>query len=206
MDERNAHTEPEPTEQPQPPRYTYADCLQGRVKPPAPGAPGKMLFTFLMVGGMVTFMVTFNGLRHADWNLLWFLTHNLWMYPVIMAIGLLVRMKVGDAIVGAIAPRLIDGRITGFPKNLAMTVLNVTAMCPIMCGIVTFLLNGPDGFLLQYATAVPISFAVACLVNLLVVGPAVKLLHAQVITSAQGINLLLAIEKNLRVVAAFFGD
>lgn len=187
------------------PRYTYADCLMGRVPVPQAGHPGKFFFTLLMVGGMVTFMVTYNGLRNFNWDVAYFFANSLWLYPLAFVIAMLVRTYIGDTVVGFVLPRFIAPRFTGFAKTLVLTLLNIAVMCPIMCGIITLLLAGPDGYFGNYISALPMAFPVAYLVNLLIVGPAVKLLHSSVISSEQGLGFIIWIERNLRGITAFFG-
>ena len=191
--------------QPRQHKYTYADCLCGRVTPPAAGAPGKFFFTMLMVGGMVTFMVTYNGLRHAGWNPAAFYPSHLWMYPLIYVIALLVRTLIADDIVGFVIPRFINNRFSGLPKNIVITLLNITIMCPIMSAIVTLLLYGTADFAWNYLTGLPTIYPIGLIVNFFIVGPAVKLLHTNIIPSAQGMQIMINIQQNLRWITAFFG-
>lgn len=53
----------------QPVRYSYADCLCD-VAPTPTGVNGTTLYQLLMVGGMVTFVVTVNGVHNSGTNFL----------------------------------------------------------------------------------------------------------------------------------------
>ena len=58
-----------------------------------------------------------------------------------------------------------------------------------MATIVTVLLKGPEGLLLNLVTELPLSMAAAVTVNLLVVGPVVKLLYHNVIRPTTSLRL-----------------
>lgn len=168
------------------PRYTYIDCLKG-ITPGPRGANGAATFQVLMVGGMVTFMVTINGLRHLG---LAFFALSHWLYPLMFCLAFLVRTFIGSKIAGALAPKLVLGRFTGTKRAIGMTVLNVCCMAPIMCAIGTLLIVGADNFAYNYLTTLPIVMPMAMLVNYLIVGPIVKLLFNNKISPAGGIGLL----------------
>ena len=162
--------------------YTYADCLKGVV--PVPKNPAeKFIFQLLMVGGMVTFMVTINGVMHSGVE--FFLSAH-WMYPLVFYLAFLVRTLIGDKVVGAIAGRFILPRFAGAARNLAMTLLNVAVMASIMGSVVTMLLNGANGYLAALAETLPATALAAFLVNYLIVAPAVKLLYANCIQPTWG--------------------
>lgn len=186
--------------------FTYADCLCGRAPVPQAGAPGKVFFTLLMVGGMVTFMVTFNGLKHCGWDAALFFGSSLWLYPVVFVVAALVRVYIGDKAVGWAVPRFVAPYFNGLAKSIVMTLLNITVMCPLMSALVTLLLTGPVGFLPEYLDALPISFAFALVVNYFVVGPVVKMLHNNVISSDQGMAILLWFDKNIRPLMVLLGS
>ena len=50
-------------------RYTYADCLRD-VAPTPTGVNGTTLYQLLMVGGMVMFVVTVNGVHNSGTDFL----------------------------------------------------------------------------------------------------------------------------------------
>jgi len=167
-------------------RYTYLDCLRGTA--PAPTSPnGSTLFQVLMVGGMVTFMVTINGLRNAGPS---FLLQSHWLYPIVFCLAFLVRTFISSKMAGAVARRFVNGRLEGARKALAMTVVNVCCTAPIMCAIVTLLVSGADGFAWRYITTLPVTAPLAIAVNYLVVGPAAKLLFHNRISPAGGIGIM----------------
>lgn len=168
------------------PHYTYLDCLKG-ITPGPQGANGAATFQVLMVGGMVTFMVTVNGLRHTG---LEFIAMSHWLYPLMFCIAFLVRTFIGGKIAGALAPKLVLNRFEGTKRAVGMTVLNVCCMAPIMCAIGTLLLNGTENYLFAYITTLPIVMPIAMLVNYFIVGPIVKLLFNNKISPAGGISLL----------------
>lgn len=184
--DKNANEAQEKTEEQKTPRYTYLDCLRG-IAPGPQGPNGAATFQVLMVGGMVTFMVTINGLRHTGLD---FISMSHWLYPLMFCLAFLVRTFIGGKISGALAPRLVLNRFEGTKRAIGMTVLNVCCMAPIMCAIATLLLNGTDNFLFAYLTTLPIVMPIAMLVNYFIVGPLVKLLFNNFITPAGGINLL----------------
>ena len=82
-------------------------------------------------------------------------------------------------------------------RGVAITVLNVCVMAPLMAALVTLLLMGPANFWGQFADSLPISMAVATIVNFFVVGPVVKLLYYNAISStANGMRFLRFVQDN----------
>ena len=165
--------------------YAFRECLNGTASVPRDPA-GKGLFQILMAGGMVTFMATFNGVIHSDASVLDFIASSHWIYPLIMCISLGIRFLFANRLVDYLAPRFILPRFTGFARNVAMTLTNVAIMAPIMGCVMTMLLNGPEGFFARLVATMPLSALVAILVNLLIVGPLVKMLYHNVLTPAAG--------------------
>lgn len=191
-------TNPAPLGQSNEPRthetYSYWDCVSGKAPVPR-DLLGKSMFSLLMAGGMVTFMVTFNGVLHSSANVLSFILQSHWMYPLVVCISLGMRFLFADRIVDKLAPRFILPRFRGFARNAAMTLLNTALMAPVMGCIMTMLLNGPQGFFAHLAATLPVSAAVAVLVNLLVVGPVVKMLYHNVLTPKAGTRMFLATQR-----------
>lgn len=192
----------EPTPSPDVKRCSYLDCLAGRVSVPAKG-PGKAAFTLLMVGGMVSFMATFNGVLHSGLD--FFVTAH-WMYPLVFCIAFLVRVYVGDRVVGFLAPRLVMPRFRGLARSIAMTLLNVCVMGTIMGSVITLLLNGPDGYLWQLASTLPVTMLVAALVNFFIVGPVVKMAYHNVVAPSQGFGVFRFAQKYVMPWTAIFGN
>lgn len=182
-------------------RYTYMDCLRGTVPLPK-HVNGATLFQVLMVGGMVTFMVTVNGLRNTGLD---FLVNSHWLYPLMFCLAFLVRTYIGDAIVGAVAPRTVLKWFDGVKRNIAMTALNVLCMAPIMCAIATLLLNGVHGYLAAYITTLPIIIPIAFTVNYFAVAPIVKLLFNNRITPSSGMQFLQAMRENTPSLTSLLG-
>ena len=178
------NVETETTESPK--RFTYMDCLRGNVPVPT-HVNGATIFQVLMVGGMVTFMVTVNGLRNTGFE---FLVISHWLYPLMFCLAFLVRTFIGAPLVNKLAPKLVFSRFEGTARTIAMTVLNVCCMAPIMCAIGTLLIVGADNFAYNYFTTLPIVMPTAMLVNYFIVGPIVKLLFNNKISPAGGIGLL----------------
>ncbi|HIS39637.1 MAG TPA: hypothetical protein IAC12_02165 [Candidatus Aphodovivens avistercoris] len=171
---------------------TYLDCLKGQANTPA-AAPGKAIFKVLMVGGMVTFMATINGVQHS--GLEFFATAH-WMYPLVFCIAFLVRTFIGDAAIGFIAPRFILPRFEGVARGIAMTLANVGVMGTVMGAIMTLLLNPPAEFFVAYFTTLPLSLACAVLVNFFIVGPAAKIAYNNIINSKMGMQFLRTAERD----------
>ena len=167
-------------------RYTYLDALRGKVPVPQ-GANGATIFRVLMVGGMVTFMVTFNGIRHTGLD---FLMQSHWLYPLMFCVAFLVRTFYADKALGVIAPRTVLKWFSGTKLNVAMTALNVLLMAPVMCALAALLLNGTQNYLLSYLTTLPMMMPVAFAVSHFVVGPAAKLLFNNRISPAGGLRFL----------------
>ena len=181
-------------------RYTYFDCLRGTV--PVPLTPnGKALFQVLMVGGMVTFMVTINGIRTTG---LAFLTQSHWLYPLMFAIAFLVRTFACGRLADALAPQLVFKRFEGPVRGIAMTALNVVCTAPVMCAIATLLLVGTGDFPTAYATTLPVVAPIAMLVNFFVVGPAAKLIYHR-IAPADGLGLLYNLRQNVPSLTQILG-
>lgn len=165
--------------------YSYFDCVSGKAPVPR-DILGKSMFGLLMAGGMTTFMVTFNSVSHSGASVLDFIIQSHWMYPLVICISLSMRMLFADRVVDWLAPRFIMPRFHGFARNAAMTLLNVALMSPVMGGLMALLLNGPQGFFAHLAGSLPASAATAVLVNLLIVGPAAKMLYHNVLTPMAG--------------------
>lgn len=94
-------------------RYTYMDCLRGTVPLPK-HVNGATLFQVLMVGGMVTFMVTVNGLRNTGLD---FLVNSHWLYPLMFCLAFLVRTFYGAPLVDKLAPKLVFSRFEGADRK-----------------------------------------------------------------------------------------
>lgn len=182
-------------------RYTYMDCLRGTVPLPK-HVNGATLFQVLMVGGMVTFMVTVNGLRNTGLD---FLVNSHWLYPLMFCLAFLVRTFYGAPLVNKLAPKLVFSRFEGAARAIAMTVLNVCCMAPVMCAIATLLIVGPDDFLVRYVTTLPIVAPMAMVVNYFIVGPIVKLVFANRISPAGGLGLLENLEQHAPNLARMLG-
>jgi len=182
-------------------RYTYMDCLRGTVPLPK-YVNGATLFQVLMVGGMVTFMVTVNGLRNTGLD---FLVNSHWLYPLMFCLAFLVRTFYGAPLVNKLAPKLVFSRFEGAARAIAMTVLNVCCMAPVMCAIATLLIVGPDDFLMRYITTLPIVAPMAMVVNYFIVGPIVKLVFANRISPAGGLGLLENLEQHAPNLARMLG-
>lgn len=182
-------------------RYSYRDALRGEVPVPQT-INGATVFKVLMVGGMVTFMVTVNGVRHTGFE---FLAQSHWLYPLMFCLAFLVRTYIGDAIVGAVAPRTVLKWFDGVKRNIAMTALNVLCMAPIMCAIATLLLNGVHGYLAAYITTLPIIIPIAFTVNYFAVAPIVKLLFNNRITPSSGMQFLQAMRENTPSLTSLLG-
>ena len=182
-------------------RYTYMDCLRGTVPLPK-HVNGATLFQVLMVGGMVTFMVTVNGLRNTGLD---FLVNSHWLYPLMFCLAFLVRTFYGAPLVNKLAPKLIFNHFEGAARAIAMTVLNVCCMAPVMCAIATLLIVGPDNFLMHYITTLPVVAPMAMLVNFFIVGPIVKLVFANRISPAGGLGLLENLEQHAPNLARMLG-
>ena len=189
----------------QTPHYTYMDCLRGIT--PVPRTPnGATIFRVLMVGGMVTFMVTVNSIRHTGFE---FLMQSHWLYPLMFCIAFLVRTYIGDTLVGFLAPRTVlkwfAGPTRGVTRGIAMTVLNVLIMAPIMCAIATLLLNGLNNYFISYITTLPIVMPIAAVVNFFIVGPIVKLLFNNKISPAGGLGFLDTMRANTDSLTRLLG-
>ena len=182
-------------------RFTYRDCLRGTVPVPK-SVNGATIFQVLMVGGMVTFMVTINGLRNTGLD---FLVNSHWLYPLMFCLAFLVRTFIGAPIVNKLAPKLVFSRFEGVARGVAMTVLNVCCMAPIMCAIATLLIMGPTDFLIHYATTLPVVTPMALFVNFFVVGPIAKLAFANRISPSGGLGLLSNLEQNAPNLARLLG-
>lgn len=181
-------------------RYTYLDCIRGTIPLPR-NVNGSTIFQILMVGGMVTFMVTFNGLRNTG---LGFVASSHWLYPLMFALAFLVRTFIGGPLANAISRRLVLPRFTGIARSVGMTAVNVCCMAPIMCALATLLLCGPSDFVARYATALPLMAVLAGFVNFFLVGPVAKLAFNR-IAPANGLNLLGNLEQNAPLLARMLG-
>lgn len=181
---------------------TYRDCIAGRAGLPQ-GPLGMRVFQILMVGGMVTFMATINGLLHQG---LGFFAHALWMYPLLFCISFLVRTFIGGKIVDAVAPRLVLPHTRGIARSIAMTLLNVVVMGTIMGFIVTLLMSGTQDYLATVAATLPISLVAAALVNYFIVSPAVRMICANVIEPGGNARIVTAAQKYAMPWAAIFSN
>jgi len=180
--------------------YSYIDCLKGNA--PVPLTPnGKTLFQVLMVGGMVTFMVTTNGIAHTG---IGFLAQSHWLYPLMFALAFLVRTFISSPLVDKLAPKLVFGHLEGVGRSIGMTVLNVACTAPIMCALATMLLVGVDNFLPAYLTKLPAMALIAAVVNFFIVGPIVKIAYNR-IAPADGLGLLAGLRQNVPALTQLLG-
>lgn len=170
---------------------TYLDCLQGRFTTPSNPAE-KLLFQFFVVGGMVTFMGSFNGMRHSGLD--FFVTHH-WVFPLIACIAFALRLLYCNKIVEYITRNYIAKHFSGFASTLVITALNIIIMAPIMTCITTAILYGFNDYWLNVADNLPISMVVSFVVNLFIVMPTVKIVYNKCITTERGARLLGCIER-----------
>ena len=180
--------------------YSYVECLKGNVPVPLT-ANGKTLFQVLMVGGMVTFMVTMNGIANTG---IGFLAQSHWLYPLMFALAFLVRTFISSPLVDMVAPKLVLSRFDGVGRSIGMTVINVVCTAPIMCALATLLLVGTDDFLLAYLTKLPIMALIAAAVNFFIVGPVVKIVYNR-IAPADGLGLLANLRQNVPALTQLLG-
>ena len=185
-----------------PKNVTYLDCLMGRAPIPRKGI-NKLMFTLLMVGGMVTFMTTFNGVSHSG---LAFFAQMHWMYPLIFALAFLVRIYIADKIVNFVAPRFLLPRFHGLARPIAMTALNVCVMAPIMASIITLLLHGPNNYLAEVLVSITKNAGVAAFVSFFVVGPAVKMLYNNVVAKRSEVAIFRIAHKYAMPWTAIFSN
>lgn len=168
-------------------RITYRDCLCDAT-PHTVDPVAQLLFTVLIIGGMVTFMATFNGLRQIG---ITFFIHSHWFYPLIFVCALFVRLAIGARICTFIIDKLIKPQMNGTLRAALTSLINVGIMTPIMVTIVTLLLTGTNNLAMSLAINIPISVVVALLVNYFIVVPIVRLVYFNVIlTSPRGLKLL----------------
>lgn len=170
---------------------SYFDCLADRASTPTDPAE-KLLFQFLMVGGMVTFMATFNGMRHS--GLAFFATYH-WIYPLVACVALFLRLALTTRIVDFLAPKLVFSHFHGFAATIAYTALNTLSTAPLLNILVTLLLYGRHGLLGNIAANLPISMVVAFLVSLFIVGPIVKMVYNNFLTTERGLRWLSFVER-----------
>lgn len=168
-------------------RITYRDCLCDAT-PHTVDPVAQLLFTVLIIGGMVTFMATFNGLRQLG---ITFFIHSHWFYPLIFVCALFVRLAIGARICTFIIDKLIKPQMNGILRAALTSLINVGIMTPIMVTIVTLLLTGTNNLAMSLAINIPLSVVVALLVNYFIVVPIVRLVYFNVIlTSPRGLKLL----------------
>lgn len=181
--------------------FTYLDCLRG-ITPVPKGVNGVTLFQVLMIGGMVSFMVTINGLRAAGLS---FLTSSHWLYPLMFCLAFLVRSYISGPIVELLAPRLVLKHFEGTARAVGMTVLNVCCTAPIMCALGTLLIVGADDFLLRYLTTLPVVAPLAMLISYFIVGPVATLVFVNRIQPSYGLSLLDNLERQAPNLARLLG-
>lgn len=188
--------------QPASKHVSYTDCLQARAAVPT-DAIEKLLFQFLMVGGMVTFMATFNGWRHS--GMAFFTTHH-WIYPLVACIALSLRIFFMDHVMGFIGPRFIDKHFKGFAKTVVFTATNICIMAPIMTSITTLMLYGTQNYLFNIADNLPISMVVSFFVNIFIVAPIVKMVYNNYLTTERGARWLNYAERTAMPWMAIFNS
>lgn len=170
---------------------SYSDCLMGRVALPQDAA-GKLLFRFFMIAGMVTFMVTFNGLRHSGFAFLG--THH-WVYPLVACVAFFLRFSFADRVTEYLIPRLVSNKLDGLTRNIAITIINLSIMAPVMATLTTLLLYGTGDLWVNIADNLPISMVVAFFANLFVVGPLVKMFYHNYLNTERGMRVLGFVER-----------
>ncbi len=163
-------------------KNAYLRALRGAVAVPSEGKQ-KLVFQIMMVFCMVTCMVTCNWLIHTSQPSLFAFSQILYEYPLTFAIALFVRTVVANPIVAGLAKALVPAMLSGFKRTLAMTAVNVATMATIMTFFGVLISNGPFEFTwLSYLESLPTSYALAFFINLLAVGPFVKIIHARFVT------------------------
>lgn len=181
-------------------KLKYRDALAGRVPVPRDKL-GFFVFQALMVGGMVTFMATLNGIRHDGMG---FVLYMHWFYPVVFAVAFAIRRTIGNAVTGFIIPRFIVPNLSGVAAAVAKCLSNVGIMCPLVSLVVSILLDGAD-FLPFYLSTLPVSLPCAIAANFFVVGPAVKLLYANHIARKSSTKIISQWQRYAHTLTALLG-
>lgn len=159
----------------------YTDTLQGRLPVPTSGTE-RLAFQTLMVFCMVTCMVTFNWLLHTPHPTPGAFSQILYEYPLTFVIALCIRTLVANPFVGHITTALVPQNLAGFKRTVVMTSINVGTMVTIMTFFGVLISNASGGFTwFEYITSLPIAYVVAFTINLLAVGPFVKIVYAHAI-------------------------
>lgn len=154
---------------------SYLDCILGRAKAPKEG-PNFNAFQMMMVGGMIFTVSTLNGFTHMGIDFV-FVSH--WAYPVMFAIGLLIRVTIANAVVGRIMRRPFFSSLEGLKRNIANSVVNVSFMATMISAANALLLNGVEGYFATLLPTLPSTIASGILIHYFIVSPAVKLLYAR---------------------------
>ncbi|MBQ9021318.1 MAG: DUF2798 domain-containing protein [Eggerthellaceae bacterium] len=152
---------------------------------------------------MVTFMGTFNGMRHSGLD--FFITHH-WIYPLIACVALLLRLELVGRFVDYLAPKIIFPHFKGVARTVAMTCLNIVVMAPIMTCVTTLLLYGTDHYWFNVWDNLPISMLVSFFVNLFIVAPTVKMLYNRLVNTERGMRWLGQAEGNALPWMAIFNS
>ena len=177
--------------------FSFIECLDGTAGAPRATA-SKSIFQLMMLAGMISVMVTFNGIRHAG---LGFFFESHWLYPIAFCLAFTLRRLIADRLVSKAMPRI---KAKGFRRNAAISALNVAIMGPIMGSTITVLLNGFDGLALQLAYAVPTSMLFAFCMNLLVVGPLVRYLYHTVLSPTTKTRIVNTLQRGATSWAGIF--
>ncbi|NPD32082.1 hypothetical protein HLV35_02210 [Eggerthellaceae bacterium zg-997] len=174
-------------------RVRYVDCINGRVSRPT-DMLGRFVFQLLMVASMVAVMSTFNGVRHSGLD---FFVHSHWFYPLVLFCAFLLRVLFVNRLTDHVISAHIVPNLTGALKVVSTAALNVALMTPCMTMVVTLLLQGTDDYWAYVLATIPVNMAVAMLLNVLAVGPAVKMLYYNVVAGTErGARVLKFLQEN----------
>lgn len=163
------------------PSNAYTNALRGNLPVPA-GGTERLVFQAFMVFCMVACMVTFNWLLHTSQPSLAAFWQILYEYPLTFVIAFCIRTLVANPFVGRITTALVPQNLSGFRRTVVMALINVGTMVAIMTFFGVLLSNGPVRFTwLEYLNNLPVAYVMAFAINLLVVGPFVKIAYTHVI-------------------------
>lgn len=151
-----------------PRRHSYGDYFFKRMGMPQ-GKFESWVFKLVMVTGMMAVMVPWGHIVHGSAPLD-AIAQAAPTYAGGWLTVVVVRLLIGDTIVGLLAPRLMARFHGEKGRTVAMAALNVLIMATVM-SLFGAVMGGAQDILGFWAPALPAIWAFALLLNLFIVGP-----------------------------------
>ena len=137
----------------------------------------ELVFSSMMIFGMVTVMLAYNSILISGFGLETIKIILSQFVPIFIAVFIVEQLFVSHN-VHKLHKILVSPDDPGFKREIVMIILMITAMCVSMTMYTTLIYVGTEGnFWQHYLLAIARNYPVALFSQLTIVGPLVRILH-----------------------------